>query len=166
LLHCARKKGKQLLRIIRKYPRMTKLRSSNFRSKRRKTRALCVATSCHSRSMSFLISRYGQVRAADRAGIVNNISSAYALAKKPRRGGVHGSSLAIRAAQYRRRRFVGLSVCCGSQSRATCVQMTKKPLLAMILSLRVHGAYCRLYSMSGPKRASGRQVLEISLQDL
>jgi len=71
LLHCARKKGKQLLRITRKYPRMTKLRSSTFRSKPRKTRALCLAASCHSRSKSFLISRYGQVRAADRAGIGN-----------------------------------------------------------------------------------------------
>jgi hypothetical protein len=36
----------------------------------------------------------------------------------------------------------------------------------MILSLRVLGAYCRLYSMSGPKRASGRQILAISLQDM
>jgi hypothetical protein len=58
----AKKKGKQHLRITRKYPRITKLRSSNFRSNPRKTRALCIAASCRSRSSHFIscyMAKYG-----------------------------------------------------------------------------------------------------------
>ena len=51
----------------------------------------------------------------------------------------------------RRRRFVGQSVCYGSQPRAMCVQMTKKQLLAMILLLRVRGICYRPCGMSCPK---------------
>jgi hypothetical protein len=51
----------------------------------------------------------------------------------------------------RRRRFVGQSVCYGSQPRATAVQMTKKQLLAMILFLHVRGICYRPCGMSCPK---------------